>query len=172
MTLQIRDETPLDMAAMETVIRAAFAHAVHASGTEHLIVSALRRCGQLSVSLVADAGGEIIGHVAVSPVEIDGGVAGHICGWYGLGPVSVIPERQRQGIGSRLVNEALARLRMLGADGCVVLGDPGYYGRFGFKAEPALIFPGFPPEYFQALSFTGTVPAGSVSFHTSFEAQS
>src|SRR5690606_24677108 len=129
---------------------AAFVNAAHTSHTEQFIVDALRNAGQLAVSLVAEDNGEIIGHVGISPVTMSGGEDR----WYGLGPLSVIPVRQGQGVGSLLVERGLAELRGLGAAGCVVLGDPTYYCRFGFKAEPSLLLPGAPPEHFQAISFT------------------
>lgn len=166
MSIQVRSETSSDAAAIYAVTVKAFLDAAHTSHTEQFIVNALRDCGQLSISLVAEEGGEILGHVAVSPVSVSSGANG----WYGLGPLSVVPERQRQGIGSALVKQALEELRGLNAAGCVLLGDPDYYRRFGFRAEPALVLPGVPPEYFQAISFTGAVPAGKVSYHIAFDA--
>ncbi len=166
MSLGIRAETPADILAIETLTAAAFATAPHSSGTEQFIVNALRRAGQLSISLVAEENGEIVGHVALSPVTLSSG-AEH---WYGLGPISVAPARQGTGIGSRLMGAALAALRELGAQGCVLLGDPGYYSRFGFVVRPGLVLPGVPAEYFQALSFSGEWPVGDVSYHLAFEA--
>ena len=162
----VRKEAPSDAAAIEAVTIAAFSSAVHASQTEQFIVRALRDAGQLSVSLVADDTGSVIGHVAVSPVAISDGASG----WYGIGPISVVPERQGQGIGALLMKGALAELRALGAAGCVVLGDPGYYSRFGFNAEPALVLPGVPPAYFQAMSLSGSLPSGEVTYHDAFQA--
>lgn len=162
----IRKETTSDAAAIDAVTVAAFREAVHASHTEHFIIRALRDSGQLAVSLVAVDGSLIIGHVAVSPVTISDGSSG----WYGLGPISVVPACQLQGIGSLLMKDALAELRALGAAGCVVLGDPGYYSRFGFRAEPALVLPGVPAEYFQAISFGSDLPRGHVTYGDSFEA--
>jgi putative acetyltransferase len=144
----------------------AFAAAKHSSHTEQFIVNALRDSGHLAVSLVAEIDGELVGHVGVSPVSISGGVSG----WYGMAPVSVIPDQQGKGVGGQLVNLALARLRSSGAAGCVVLGDPAYYSRFGFKSQPNLVLPGVPPEYFQALSFVEWIPSGTVSYHWAFEA--
>ena len=134
--------------------------------TEQFIVTALRNAGQLSVSLVADDHGAVIGHVAISPVTISDGTAG----WLGLGPISVAPNYQGQGIGAQLMEQALAELRALGASGCVVLGEPDYYSRFGFKAEPSLVLPEVLPEYFQAILFSGSLPSGVVSYHESFAA--
>jgi putative acetyltransferase len=130
-----------------------------------LIVNALRAAGQLTVSLVADAEGAVIGHIAVSPVSIADGTSG----WYGLGPISVAPEYQGKGVGSRLMREALRHLQEKGAAGCVVLGEPAFYGRFGFLARPPLSYPGAPPEYFQALSFGASKPHGMVSYHAAFD---
>jgi putative acetyltransferase len=167
MNILIRKESPTDVAAIEAVTVAAFLNATHTSHTEQFIINALRQSGQLSISLVADENGAVIGHVAVSPVAVSDGAAG----WYGLGPLSVAPERQGQGVGGQLMAQALSELRRLGAAGCVVLGDPNYYSRFGFTAEPSLALPGVPPEYFQAIAFAGSLPAGEVSYHESFAAQ-
>jgi putative acetyltransferase len=166
MNFEIRSETPVDVKAIEAVTRAAFLDAAHASHTEQYIVDALRRAGKLAISLVATAGGEVIGHVAISPVSISDGAAG----WYGLGPISVLPRYQRQGVGSRLICEALRMLLEQGATGCVVLGEPDYYGRFGFRAEADLILPEVPPEYFQAAVFGSSKAKGIVTYHEAFEA--
>ncbi|WP_249977998.1 GNAT family N-acetyltransferase [Vreelandella olivaria] len=162
--MRIRSELPSDTVAVEAVTVAAFKNAAHTDHTEQFIVRELRNAGVLSASLVAEDGGSVIGHVAVSPVTISNGAAG----WYGLGPISVEPERQGTGIGTQLMQAALNELRSSGASGCVVLGEPGYYSRFGFVAEPRLVLPGVPPEYFQAISFNGSLPAGTVSYHDAF----
>jgi putative acetyltransferase len=168
MSIRIRKEAPTDVAAIVALTVAAFLNAAHTGHTEQFIVGALRNSGQLSVSLVADDDGTVIGHVAVSPVTVSSGAAG----WYGLGPISVAPEHQGRGVGTQLMEQALAELQERGASGCVVLGDPSYYSRFGFKAERSLVLPDVPPEYFQAISFGGASPSGTVSYHQSFAAQS
>lgn len=167
MRVGIRSEKSSDVAAIEALIAAAFLDAAHTSHTEQFIVNALRKAGQLSISLVAEDNGAIVGHVAVSPVSISDGTDG----WYGLGPISVAPECQGQGIGNRLMKQAIAELRGLAAAGCVVLGEPSYYGHFGFEAEPTLVLPDVPPQYFQALSLCGAVPSGSVSYQEAFNAR-
>jgi len=91
-------------------------------------------------------------------------------GSYGIGPVSVLSSRQSRGIGSALMRAALQLLRQRGAAGCVLLGDPAYYARFGFVEAAPLVLPEVPPEYFQALTFTEGVPAGIVRYHPAFEA--
>lgn len=166
MPLLLRPEAPGDARAIEAVTIAAFLHAPHTGHTEQFIIRGLRMAGVLAVSLVVEDDGEIVGHVAVSPVTVSDGSPG----WYGLGPLSVLPSHQRRGLGSRLVRQALDGLRSLGAAGCVLLGDPAYYGRFGFKAEPGLVLPGFPDEYFQALALKGESPTGTVSYHAAFDA--
>ena len=163
--IRIRAETPDDVSSIERVTAAAFLDAPHTSHTEQRIVSALREAGQLAVSRVAIHGGEVVGHVAVSPVRISGAE----CRWFGLGPLSVLPGYQGRGIGSALVMEALLVLSDAGAAGCVVLGDPGYYGRFGFQAHDSLKLPGVPPGSFMAVAFDATLPEGVVSYHAAFE---
>lgn len=162
--LRIRAETPADRTAIKAVIERAFATAAHASGTEAAIVDALRDAGALIVSLVAERDDRLVGHVACSPVVIDDGTPR----WYGLGPVAVEPASQRHGVGAALVHAALARLRASGAGGCVVLGEPAYYLRFGFRATGNLVYPGPPPEYFMAQAFDGSAPAGVVAYHAAF----
>lgn len=160
----IRDEAAKEADAIGLLTQVAFMRETHSSHTEQFIVAALRRAGQLTVSLVAASGPELIGHVAVSPVSLSTGETG----WHGLGPLSVHPQWQKQGVGSALVNTALERLRQLHSAGCVLLGDPAYYSRFGFKVWPGLVLSGVPAEYFQALPFGTDVPSVEVSYHAAF----
>ena len=161
----LRTETPADHRAIRALTKAAFAGAEHASGTEHRIIDSLRDDGQLTLSLVIQSHEGVIGHLALSPVQI----GGRACGWFGLGPVSVAPHHQGQGHGARLIREGLARLaRDHGASGCVVLGDPGYYARFGFAPAPGLTFPDVPPEHFMQVTFDGPTPQGEVRYHSAF----
>jgi putative acetyltransferase len=157
----IREEAPTDVAEIHAVTVAAFLNAPHTDHTEQFVVDALRKAGVLSVSLVAKQAGRVVGHVAVSPVSISDGSHG----WYGLGPISVIPELQGQGIGSQLMEAALHLLREKGAAGCVLLGDPAYYSRFGFTAEAEVVFPDVPSEHFQAFPFGSSLPRGVVRYH-------
>lgn len=162
----IRDETKDDAALISEVTAAAFETLEISSHTEQFIVAALRAAGALSVSLVAEVDGRVVGHIAFSPITISDGTPG----WYGLGPVSVLPERQQMGIGKALIREGLARLKTLGAKGCCLVGHPGYYTRFGFENVAGLSLEGVLPEVFFALSFDGSYPQGTVTFHEGFAA--
>ena len=166
MSFQIRPETPADSESIAAVTRAAFLNAAHTDHNEEFIVAGLRAAGALVVSLVAEVLGQVVGHVALSPVSISDGAAG----WFGLGPISVLPAFQKQGLGAALMQAALQQLAQLGAAGCVLLGDPAYYRRFGFECHAGLVLQGVPPEYFMALAFKGAVPCGAVSYHPAFAA--
>jgi predicted N-acetyltransferase YhbS len=162
----IRTERPEDAAAIETITTEAFRNAPHAGGNEARIVAALRAAGALTLSLVAvDEAGEPIGHIAFSPVEI----GGRHDRWFALGPVSVRPDLQGQGIGGELVRTGLAHLEGLGAKGCVLLGEPDYYGRFGFVNGSALTYLGYVTPHLQWLVLAGQVPEGAVTFHPAFD---
>jgi len=162
----IRRETPGDVEAIARVTDEAFRTVAVSRQTERYIIDALRAAGALAVSLVAEVEGQVVGHVAFSPVSISDGAAN----WYGLGPVSVLPQHQRQGIGSALIREGLSIVRSRGGQGCCLVGYPDYYKRFGFAARPQLIHEGVPPEVFVVLPFGEPAPSGVVTFHEGFQA--
>lgn len=163
--MQIRLERPEDAPFIHALTERAFQGRPFSDGAEARVIDALRAAGALTLSLVATDGGEIAGHVAFSPVTING-EAGN---WYGLGPVSVWPHRQRKGVGQSLIREGLRRLRSRGAGGCVLLGDPAYYARFGFEHDPDLRHDRGPAWAFQCLTLSGPRPRGEVSFHPAFD---
>lgn len=162
--MKLRPEQAGDERAISAVIEAAFFGHPHSDGSEVGIVERLRSAGVLTVSLVAEEEGRIVGHVAFSPVTISDGTPG----WFGLGPVSVLPARQRSGIGGALIRAGLEQLRIAGAQGCVVLGDPAYYCRFGYGHDPVLTYPVPMPEAFQQQRFSGASPKGEVAYHPAF----
>ncbi|MHB9798377.1 GNAT family N-acetyltransferase [Pseudomonas sp. MT3] len=166
MTLKIRSEQPGDHAAIDALLRAAFADHPHSRQTEHLLVQSLREDGALSLALVAEEAGDVVGYLAASPVTIDG----ESIGWLGLGPLAVLPARQKAGIGSALARACLLQLRADGVAGCVLVGDPAYYSRFGFIADDTLVFPGTPAQYCQCLRLTPAAQAvrGEVAYHPAF----
>ena len=163
----IRPEEPRDVPAIELVTIEAFKHAPHTDHTEQFIVRDLRLANALTVSMVAEANEQIIGHVAISPIQISNGADA----WFGLGPISVLPAHQGRGIGTQLMEAALQQLQETSARGCVVLGDPNYYGRFGFAQVAGLVLTGVPSEYFQAMSLNSDFPQGEVTYHPAFEAK-
>lgn len=166
--LTIRPEQPGDWDAIRALVYDAFLdHPQHEPGadpTEHRIVDTLRETGALTLALVAEADGQVLGHIAFSPVL----VAETSCGWFGLGPVAVARDHQREGIGSALICAGLEILRERGAQGVVLVGDPGYYERFGFRAHPGLVTDGVPPEYCLALPFGLEAPQGNITYEPAF----
>ena len=162
----IRNETNADVGAITEVTVAAFKTLEISDNTEQFIIIALRAAKALTVSLVAELDGRVVGHVAFSPVSISDGTLD----WYGLGPVSVLPPHHRQGIGTALIREGLSQLKNLNAAGCCVLGHPDYYRKLGFENPPGLVLEGVPQEVFFALSFAERTPEGSVAFHETFKA--
>ena len=135
MTIQkilIRDETKDDAAVITEVTVAAFESMEISSHTEQFIIEALRSAKALTLSLVAEVDGRVVGHIAFSPVAISDGTKN----WYGLGPVSVLPMYQRMGIGKALIREGLSRLKDLGAKGAVWSGIPNTTGNLDLRMLP------------------------------------
>lgn len=164
--LRIRGETDADVNAIAKVTIAAFKTLKISNQTEQFIITSLRKAKALALSLVAEVEGNVIGHIAFSPITISDGTPN----WYGLGPVSVLPEHQRQGIGKALVQEGLSRLKEMNAQGCCLVGHPEYYKKFGFRNAPGLVFEGAPQEFFFARSFDSHFPQGTITFHDAFKA--
>lgn len=164
--LIVRDEQASDVEAIAAVTVAAFESLAISNQTEQFVISALRAANALTFSLVAEIDGRVVGHIAFSPVTISDGSPG----WHGVGPLSVLPALQRQGIGKAIVHEGLARLKALGAKGCVLVGEPRYYERFGFRNLSQLVLEGVPQEYFLALPFGENSSSGTVVFHAGFAA--
>ena len=162
----IRKEENADFGSITNVTIEAFKNHPISHQTEHFIINALRSANALTISLVAEIDEQIVGHIAFSPVTISDGATD----WYGLGPVSVLPEHQKQGIGKSLINKGLSMLKELDGQGCTLVGDPTYYNHFGFRNIPDLIYEGIPQEVFLALPFIEKVPQGIVVFHEGFSA--
>ena len=162
----IRNETHDDVCTITEVTIEAFKTLEISNHTEQFIIEALRAAKALTVSLVAEMDGRVIGHIAFSPVTISDGTPN----WYGLGPVSVLPEHQLKGIGKALIKGGLSRLKDMNARGCCLVGHPDYYRKFGFKNMFGFVHEGVPQEVFFALSFDGHTPQGTVAFHVGFKA--
>jgi putative acetyltransferase len=164
--MHIRDERPEDVQVIYDITKAAFKPMPYSAGDEQDLINALRNDGALAVSLVAERDTEIVGHIAFSRVMIDGKPGN----WFDLGPVSVKPDLQSLGIGSALIREGIKHIEAIGADGCVLLGYPSYYGRFGFSHDPELTYNGEANPNFQQLTLRGPTPKGDVGYHPAFAA--
>ena len=165
MPLTIRSERPGDEAAIHDLTQAAFATMPYSSGTEGPIIRALRASGDLTLSLVAEDGGKVVGHIAFSPVSIDG----EHDGWFGLGPISVSADRQKQGIGKTLIHEGLTRLKAMGAKGCVLIGNPAVYQSSGFESDGQLAYGDLDRKYIQRIVLTGPSPQGAITYSPAFD---
>jgi putative acetyltransferase len=161
----IRPERPEDVDAIDRLTVAAFEPQWFSDGSEAPILRALRASGDLTLSLVAEDDGDVVGHVAFSPVTIDGSHDG----WFGLGPISVRLDRQRHGIGRALVAEGLRRLRERGASGCALIGDPAIYGRMGFTGDGPLSHLDLDRTIVQQVTFSGPSPRGELRFAPAFD---
>ncbi|NJB68513.1 putative N-acetyltransferase YhbS/diadenosine tetraphosphate (Ap4A) HIT family hydrolase [Desulfobaculum xiamenense] len=161
--VRIREERPSDHAAIRELLLEAFADHPYSHQTEHLIVEGLREDNALTLGLVVEDELGVAGYVAFSPVDVAGRE-----GWYGLGPLAVFRRCRRDGLGSMLVREGLDALRRMGAHGCVLVGDPVFYGRFGFRSVPGLGMSGVPDEFVLALAFSDAPARGEIVFHRAF----
>lgn len=171
--LVVREETPDDVGAIRRINQLAFERDVEAG-----IVDALREAEAISLSMVAcrtdpsTGAEEVVGHVLYSPIIIEGAEESYSA--LGLGPLAVLPEHQRQGIGTFLVEVSLEILRRGGHPAVILFGHPGYYPRFGFvPAEKWGLHVDFecPPGVFQAIELQpGALAgvAGTVRFRPEF----
>ncbi|ARO30548.1 GCN5-related N-acetyltransferase protein [Rhizobium sp. NXC14] len=161
----IRYETPADIEAIQNLTSAAFKPMPYSEGTEAEIIRRLRLSGDLAISLIAEEDGEILGHVAFSPVTVNGVHDG----WFGLGPIAVTPERQRQGIGRALTAKGLELLKEMGARGCALIGNPEVYSGAGFSSDGQLTYQDLDTRLVQRIVFHGPAPSGVLRFAPAFE---
>ena len=163
----VRPEQSQDERAVRSVNLAAFETAAEAN-----LVDALRQQARPLVSLVAQEGEEIVGHIMFSPVFLGGHAELNLMG---LAPMAVMPAHQRKGVGSALVRAGLQRCRALGVGAVVVLGHPRYYPRFGFQQSNRFGIASeydAPPEAFMVLELQPSYLSGSsgtVKFHAAFQ---
>jgi len=166
--LTIRDETPADIDAIFDLTEAAFANMPFSDGSEPHIINRIRADGDLTLSLMAEIDGKIVGQITFSPVAMVG-----VTDWCGLGPVSVAPHWQKGkkgvSIGSALIEAGLSRLKEMNANGCVLVGNPDYYSRFGFRSG-GITYGEVPSAYVQWLSIDGDTPKGEVRYARGFGA--
>ncbi len=158
----IRPETDADHRAIHTLTRDAFAPMPFGDDGDAFLPERLRDAGDLLVSLVA-VEDDLIGHVALSPAQAGPGT------WAGLGPVSVRADKQRQGIGTRLAQTALEKIRNDGFDGCVLIGNPDVYGPMGFRSG-GITYRDLSDHLVQWISFGALRPSGGIRFAPALEA--
>ena len=163
-SLEIRHERTSDRASISSVTAIAFRDMPYADGDEQDVIERLRSSGALTLSLVAVFDGAIVGHVAFSPARVSDGTHP----WFALGPVSVVPAKQRQGVGSALIERGLSTIRESGALGCILTGNPEYYRRFGFTPSPQNVPDRESEEFFMLKLFTNTTPTGVFQFDGAF----
>jgi len=162
--IHIRPERPSDREAIYEVTRRAFTGVPFAAGDEPELIDNLRGAGLLFLSLVAEDGDTIVGQITFSPAAISNGTGP----WYALGPVSVEPGRQGEGIGTRLVREGLNAISARNALGCVLTGNPLYYRRFGFELRPKNCPLNEQEGHFMVKLLADIEPEGSFAFHDLF----
>lgn len=163
--LIIRPEVSSDRVAIKSVINAAFAGMPYAEGDEAELVDDLRHAMALPVSLVAVLNDAVIGHIAFSPAYSSDNTSG----WYALGPLAVLPQHQHTGVGSTLMHKGLEAIASLSARGCILVGHPQFYLRFGFEHAPDNAPENEPVEYFMVKLFYGQLPLGPIYFHEAFK---
>lgn len=166
MNCLIRPERADDYAAIYNVTKRAFAPMPFSDGDEQELIGRFRDAGVLALSLVAEMDDSIIGQITLTPAFAADGSPG----WFALGPIAVAPENKSMKIGSKLMEAGIAWLREQEAAGCVLVGNPAYYSRFGFELYPALAPNGEPAEYYQILPLRVQQPSEIVSFHPLFYA--
>jgi len=162
--MPIRLEHPSDDNAINDLTIRAFTDMPYSAGTEAPVIRLLRRSGDLALSLVMEEDGAIIGHVAFSPIRIEGHA-----GWFGLGPIAVEPARQRSGIGKALIEKGLEILKGRGAAGVALIGDPDVYRSSGFASDGRLTYKGLESRFVQRIVFFGPDPEGELHFADAFD---
>jgi len=163
-SVYIREESKADRAAIRQVTEIAFRNKPYTDGDEQDVIDRLRSSHALALSLVAVENDEILGQITFSPAIVEDDSKS----WFALGPVSVTPSRQGEGIGSSLIKQGLAGIDSLGALGCILTGNPEYYKKFGFKLAPKNSPINESELYFQLKLLGGELPEGRFAFHRAF----
>lgn len=160
----IRPEAPGDEAAIHDITKRAFVGRPHSDGDEAEVIDRLRGDGDLALSLVAVSAGTVIGQVSFSTARLSNGETG----WYVLGPIAVVPERQGEGVGRALIAAGESAVRDLGAKGMTVLGDPQIYGRFGFVRDTPMRQEDELGTYLQVKTFGPAIPDTTITYARAF----
>ena len=162
--LNIRTEQVSDHSEIRSLTELAFRTMEYSDGDEQDVIDRLREADALTPSLVLVENGRVVGHIAFSPAVAGDGSEP----WFALGPVSVLPSHQGRGLGSQLIERGLSEIQTAGALGCILLGNPAFYGRFGFEVAPKNAPIGMPGEFFQVKRWGNVEPFGRFAFHSGF----
>lgn len=162
--MQLQLETHADIASIHQLTQEAFRGKAYAGGDEQDVIDRLRASKALTLSLLAFDDATLVGQITFSPASLEDGSQP----WFALGPVSVTPARQGQGIGGLLIEKGLIEMQNLGALGCILTGNPDYYQRFGFQPAPDNAPSNEPAEFFMLKQLGATTPVGRFSFHPAF----
>lgn len=160
----VRHENKLDQNAIAELTKRAFAPMEYSDGDEQDMIDRLRKSGRLSLSLLVEHQGVLVGHVAFARML----TSNRPTDWYSLGPIAVEPHLQRRHIGTALIHAGLDQLRSIGALGCVLVGDPHYYLRFGFVVMPKFAPERQPATHFMVNAFQDSEPPSGFDFDTAF----
>lgn len=164
----IRPEQACDYEVIYDITKRAFAPMPYAGGNEQDLINLLRNNDALEISLVAQIGSDIVGHIAFSKAFPENESADVNGGYYALGPIAVDPELQRSGIGSALIYEGIDILRQREAAGCILVGNVDYYQRFGFKTAPHLCPKSEPKDHYMILPLAVKNIDTIIGFHPLF----
>lgn len=174
----IRPEQASDYEIIYDITKRAFAPMPFSGGDEQDLVNRLRDKGALEISLVAQIGSDIVGHIAFSKAfpknegaEVEGAeneTTHKTADFYALGPIAVEPELQRSGIGSALIYAGIDVLRARGAAGCILIGNIDYYQRFGFETAPHLCPKNEPADHYMILPLALKNIDSIIGFHPLF----
>ena len=162
--IKIRQELTSDHGMIYSVTEAAFKGKAYAGGDEQIIVDRLRKSGRLSLSLVAHIDDAVVGHIAFSPAK----TRDNSQSWFALGPVSVLPKYQGNGIGAKLIRLGLTQVQRQRALGCILTGNPEYYRKFNFELAPEYAPSDSERDHFMLMCFTKVKPNGPLLFDPAF----
>ena len=164
MTIIVRPEKKSDREIIWELTKLAFSGKPYAGGNEQDLIDNLRELNVLSASLVAVDGSEVVGQITFSPASISSGEGN----WYALGPISVLPHRQSEGIGGLLIEAGMKVIEHMGAWGCILTGNPDYYSRHGFTLANVHCPDNEAEEYFMLRLSGVNKPVGKFAFHDAF----
>lgn len=167
----IRPEQANDYEVIYDITKRAFAPMPFSEGDEQDLINRLRDNDALEISLVAQIGSDIVGHIAFSKAFPENETAKDEADFYTLGPIAVEPKLQRSGIGSALIYAGINMLREREAKCCILIGNTDYYQRFGFETAPHLCPKGEPADHYMILPLALKNIDSIIGFHPLFHSE-